>query len=448
MFAVFQEPAKAPAMRTSIRIRCHGPRSATSNGAAVGSIRKLLRLTIAVLPVAGLCGCSVLPAGSPTARQFEGAAVAETDPGFLLIDLDLAVARTISSDRRPGLSSLGADVYRPTLVLKPGDVIATTVYEVTPIPLFGGSAALQGDSSKGLPVGGHTATLPSQVVEQDGTVPVPFGGIVKVAGLTPTQAGRVIAKSLEGKATNPQVVVSLESSTINTATVNGDVSKPGLVSLTVRGERVLDVIAQAGGSKDPTFDTEVQMVRGGHLARINMQQLVSDPMQNIRVMPGDSIIALHNPRSFEVLGSALKVAQFNFDVERVTLAEAVARSGGLNDSLADVGQLYLLRFEPVSVVRHLLRPDDARLRHLAPERTTVPVAYRLDLSGASGYFISQSVELRDKDIILVTNAESVSFSKLVQIMRGVAGIYYDFRGPVTATTGTRTTTTIEGGGAD
>ena len=113
-----------------------------------------------------------------------------------------------------------------------------------------------------------------------------------------------------------------------------------------------------------------------------------------------------------------------------------------------MGQLYLLRFEPVSLVKRLLRPDDARLRHLDPGRTTVPIAYRLDLSGASGYFISQSVQLRDKDIILVTNAESVSFSKLVQIMRGVAGIYYDFRGPVTATTGTRTTTTIEGGGAD
>ncbi len=402
---------------------------------------------MAMVPVAALCGCSVLPAGSPTARQFEGAAVADTDPGFLLVDLDLAVAKTISTDRRPGLASLGADAYRPTLVLKPGDVIATTVYEVTPIPLFGGSAALQGETSKGLPVGGHTATLPSQVVEQDGTIPVPFGGTVKVAGLTPTQAGRVIAKSLDGKATNPQVVVSLESSTINTATVNGDVNKPGLVSLTVRGERVLDVIAQAGGSKDPTFDTEVQLVRGDHLARINMQQMVSDPRQNIRVMPGDSIVALHKPRSFEVLGSALKVAQFNFEVERVTLAEGVARSGGLNDSLADVGQLYLLRFEPVSIIRRLLRPDDARLKQLDPGRITVPVAYRLDLRNAAGYFISQSVELRDKDIVLVTNAESVSFSKLVQIMRGVAGIYYDFRGPVTATTGNRTTT-IQGGSAD
>ncbi len=61
------------------------------------------------------------------------------------------------------------------------------------------------------------------------------------------------------------------------------------------------------------------------------------------------------------------------------------------------------------------------MRRLDLGRTTVPVAYRLDLSGASGYFVSQSVQLRDKDIILVTNAESVSFSKLVQIMRGWPG---------------------------
>ena len=402
-----------------------------------------LKLAVAVLSVAGLCGCSLLPAGSPTARQFEGAAIPDADPGFVLVDLDLAVAKAISSYRRPGLSSLGADVYHPTLVLKPGDVVAVTVYEVTPIPLFGATTVLQGNTSKSEPVGGHAATLPSQVVEQDGTIPVPFGGIVKVAGLTPAQAGKVIATSLAGQATNPQVVVSLQSSTINTASVNGDVSKPGLVPLTVRGERVLDVIAQAGGPKDPTFDTELQMIRGGHVARINMQQLISDPTQNIHVKPGDNLVAVHNPRSFEVLGSALKVAQFNFDVERVTLAEAVARSGGLNDTLADVGQLYLLRFEPAAMVRQLLRPDDVQLKRLGARQADVAVAYHLNLRGASGYFVSQSVQMRDKDIVLVANAESVSFSKLVQIMRGVAGIYYDFRGPLTSATRTTTLDTGE-----
>jgi polysaccharide export outer membrane protein len=409
----------------------------------------LLKLAVTVLALTGLCGCALLPAGSPTAREFENSAVPDRDPGFVLVDLDLVVAKAVSSYRRPGLSSLGADTYRPTLVLKVGDVIATTIYEVTPIPLFGGTSELQNTAAKAQPVGGHISTLPTEVVEQNGSVPVPFGGTVKVVGLTPAEAGKAIAKALEGKATNPQAIVSLVSSTINTASVNGDVNKPDLVPLTVRGERVLDVIAQAGGPKSSTFDEEVQMVRGGRVARINMQRLVNDAAENIRVRPGDSIVVVRNPRTFEVLGSALKVAQYDFNVEQVTLAEAVARSGGLNDSIADVGQLYLLRFEPVSMMRRILRPDDAQLRKLGAGRDTVPVAYHLDLRGASGYFVSQSVQMRDKDLVLITNAESVGFSKLVQIMRGVAGIYYDFRGPVTSSTTTRagrvTTTTSSGG---
>ena len=407
----------------------------------------LLKLAVAVLALTGLCGCALLPAGSPTAREFENGAVPDRDPGFVLVDLDLGVAKAIASYRRPGLASLGPDTYRPTLVLKVGDVIATTIYEVAPIPLFGGSSELQSSAVKGQPVGGHISTLPTQVVEQNGTIPVPFGGSVKLAGLTPAQAGTAIAKALEGKATNPQAVVSLVSSNINIATVNGDVDKPGLVPITVRGERVLDVIAQAGGPKGSTYDEEVQLVRAGRVAKINMQDLVSDAAQNIRVSPGDSLVVVRKPRSFEVLGSALKVAQYDFNVEEVTLAEAVARSGGLNDAIADVGQLYLLRFEPVSLLRRILPSNDAQLRKFESGRGTVPVAYHLDLRGASGYFISQSVQMRDKDLVLITNAESVGFAKLVQIMRGVAGIYYDFRGPVTSTTtqGRVTTTTSSAG---
>ncbi len=399
----------------------------------------------------GLAGCAAIPSGAPTAIEFAGPGATQADPGYVILDLDPRVAKAISADRRPGLSSLGADVYRPTLVLKPGDVIAITVFEVTPIPLFGAGPALSGSTDKSTPAGGHTATLPAQVVEQDGSVPVPFGGTVRVAGLTPAQAGRAVAKSLEGKATSPQVVVSLLSSTINTASVNGDVGKPGLVPITVRGERVLDVVAQAGGPKDATFDTDVQLVRGGRVARANLQRLVDEPRENIRVEPGDTLNVVHNPRSFAVLGAALKVSQYNFNVERVTLAEGVARAGGGNDAVADVGEIYLMRFEPAALVRSLLPPGDPRLRTLPAGAGAVPVAYHLDLRGASGYFVSQSVQLHDKDAVLIANAATVELSKVVQIMRGIAGIYYDFRGPVTSTTATArrvVTTTSDAGASD
>ena len=408
------------------------------------------------LGAAALQGCAALPSGAPTATEFAGPDLLKETPGYVSLDLDLAMARAISAYRRPGLASLGADVYRPSLVLKPGDVIATTVYEVTPIPLFGPAPALNTNTDKNAPVGGHTATLPPQVVEQDGRISVPFGGTVHVAGLTPTQAGRAIAHALEGKATNPQALVTLVSSTINTASVNGDVGRPGLVPITVRGERVLDVIAQAGGPKDPPFDTDVQLVRGGRVARAKMQRLVTDPRENIRVEPGDNVVLIHNPRSFSVLGAALKVSQYNFNVERVTLAEALARAGGGNDAIADVGQIYLMRFEAPALLRGLLPAGDARLKGLDPKvldpkAALVPVVYHLDLRAAAGYFVSQAVEMRDRDTVLIANAQTVELSKAVQIMRGIAGIYYDFRGPVTSTTTTArrvVTTTSDAGSAD
>ena len=59
--------------------------------------------------------------------------------------------------------------------------------------------------------------------------------------------------------------------------------------------------------------------------------------------------------------------------------------------------------------------------------------------------------MRDKDTVLITNADAVELSKAVQIMRGIAGIYYDFRGPVTTTTTTARrviTSTSDGGGGE
>ena len=403
------------------------------------------------LGAVSLSACSVLPSGAPTAVEFIAPGALTGDPGYVLLDLDPAIAKAISSFHRAGLSSLGADVYKPSLVLKPGDVIAVTVFEVAPIPLFGAAPALNASTDKSTPIGGHTATLPAQVVEQDGTVPVPFGGTVKVAGLTPAQAGRAIGKALDGKATNPQVLVSLLSSTINTASVNGDVGKPGLVPITVRGERVLDVIAEAGGPKDPPFDTDVQLVRRGRVARAKMTRLIDDPHENIRMEPGDNLVLIHNPRSFSVLGAALKVSQYDFNVERVTLAEGVARAGGGNDAVANVGQIFLMRFEPKALVKALLPAGDPQVKALDGKPDPVPVIYHLDLRAASGYFISQQVQLRDKDTVLITNADAVELAKAVQIMRGIAGIYYDFRGPVTTTSAagrTTVTTTSEGGGGD
>lgn len=406
-------------------------------------LRVVCTLAMAWLPVA----CSHFPSGAPTSRDFgagqpraAGRVTAAARPALLLVDLDASTLPPVAAEPRAGLAAAFAPSgRRPSLALRPGELVSVSIFESGAVPLFGQSGIAAANPLAGaLTEGGHATTLPPQGIEPDGGIAIPFAGKVRVGGLTPLQAGERIVAALAGRATNPQVVVALAGPSLNTATVGGDVAHPGLVTLTLRGERVLDAVAAAGGSSHEPSECTVQLTRHGRMATAGLQQLVDDPSEDLPLEPGDSLFVLYEPRSFVVLGAALKVAQYDFSTRQVTLAEAVARAGGPSDSLADVGNLYLLRTEPAETVAALLQaastaPGAQAPRMAAtPAGTTMaavavaaPVAYHLDLRHGAGYFLAQSIQMRDKDVVLMTNADSVQLQKIFAVVRNVTGVYFD-----------------------
>jgi polysaccharide export outer membrane protein len=381
----------------------------------------------ALVACASLTGCGDLPSGAPTAAEFEHP---ETAPGtldYVLLDLDRATVQKLATSRLPGFAeSFGRSAYRPSLVFRPGDVIAITIFDLSPISLFGANPQASSGDPSIPPIHGESATLPAQTVDLDGRITVPFGGRITVAGLSPLQVGSLVEGVLKGKSGNAQAVVSLVSSVVNSVTVGGDVGRPGEIPLTVRGERVLDVIASAGGARFESYDCDVQLVRNGRGTKVNLQRIVNEPQENVLVEPGDTVFISHNPRSFSVLGSAMKVSQYDFNADKVTLAEAMARSGGPNDSLADSGDIYLLRSETKSMINSILPPGDPR-RPPGSDEQVLPVAFHLDLRRATGYLLAQALPIRDKDIILLTNADTVELQKLLGLVRGFSGIFSDFK---------------------
>lgn len=46
---------------------------------------------------------------------------------------------------------------------------------------------------------------------------------------------------------------------------------------------------------------------------------------------------------------------------------------------------------------------------------------------ADSYFLSQAIQMRDKDVVLVTNATATQLNKLLVLMRGVTGVASDLR---------------------
>jgi polysaccharide export outer membrane protein len=251
---------------------------------------------------------------------------------------------------------------------------------------------------------------------------MPFVGRIKISGETPEQVAIKIQNLLAGKAVQPQVIVTPVSAASSTATVGGDVSQPRQVPLTLRGERLLDVIALAGGSKYPAYETYVHVIRNGRVGLSLLQSAVAHPEQNIRIRPGDQVFLTHNPRTFAVLGATLKVSQYTFDTEKVTVAEALARAGGPIDAVGSPSGVYLFRFEPQFIAKDLISSDQP-----PPSEGTkfVPILYKFDFRDARGYFLAQTVYIRDKDVILVANSELTQLQKALAVVRGFTGIAYD-----------------------
>ena len=377
------------------------------------------------MPLLVACG---LPAAAPTSLELINS-TNNGDFSYSTVQVDGRVASILNRFHPTFGAAFRSGRYFATNALHSGDLVAITVYESGGQSLFPPPAVVPGAAATTSPVGAvatGASNIPPQVIEADGTIFVPFVGRVKIAGLTPGRAGSLIQKDLQGKAVSPQVLVSLVNNIGNAATVSGEVNSARAVPLSSRGERLLDVIAAAGGAKYPAYETYVQLVRKRQVGNVLLQTIVNNPAENIVVRPKDQIYLTHNPRTFAVLGATQKVALYPFTSEKVTLAEAIAQAGGPIDTIGDPRGVYLFRFEPWFIARDVLNPAYIASFSNSPPKF-VPILYHIDMRNAEGYFLSQAIQMRDKDVVLITNAEATQLQKLLQVIRGFTGIAYDLK---------------------
>lgn len=386
----------------------------------------LLPHALLIALAATLAGCG-LPASAPTSVELTKSN-GDNDFDYTLVKIDAHVVSLLNHFRPTFGASFRNARYAATNALHGGDAIAITVYETGGQSLFPPPAVVPGAAAS-TPLGAvatGASNIPPQVIEADGTIFMPFVGRVKVAGLTPGQAGTLIEQDLQGKAVSPQVLVSLVNNIGNAATVSGEVNAARSVPLSSRGERLLDVIAAAGGAKYPAYETYVQVVRNGQVGNVLLQNIVDDPADNIIVRPRDQIYLTRNPRTFAVLGATQKVALYPFAYQKVSLADALAQAGGPIDNIGNPSGIYLFRFEPWSIAKDLVEAQyRATVESNPPE--FVPILYQIDMRDAQGYFLSQAVQMRDKDVVLIADAEAVQLQKMLAIIRGFTGIAYDLK---------------------
>src|SRR5262249_14233283 len=162
--------------------------------------------------------------------------------------------------------------------------------------------------------------IPEQVVTEDGTIEMPYVGRVKVAGRTQEEVEGLIVRSLKGKSVEPQAVVQVAKNVTNTATVIGDVTQGGVISLSPKGSRILEVIALAGGLRAPAYETFISLSRQGLMATVPFTRISTDPTENVFAHPGDVITVFRKPQTFTAFGATGRNAEIPFDAYELNLA--------------------------------------------------------------------------------------------------------------------------------
>jgi polysaccharide export outer membrane protein len=376
----------------------------SSRGRTIGALSSAAVFWSALV----MAGCTALPAQGPKATDVvnpKSSMPSQRHEGYMVVDLDARVGRILKAQPDNSLQArFGDNRGGGRNVIGIGDTVSVTIWESASGGLF--SAPVVDNASPG----SHSATIPDQVVDVDASVTVPYAGRIKVGGLTTAQVEQHIVKALSGMAIQPQALVTVTKNISRTVTVSGDGIAGARVPMTPRGDRILDVLAVAGGAKSPAYETFIMLSRGGRSVTVPMQLLIDNPSENILVRPDDTITLVHSPQSFTAFGATVQNAVVPFDAKGITLAEAVAKAGGLLDSRADPAGVFLLRQEPVEVARTL-----SPTFPLPPGATTVNVVYRINLREPNTYFLAQNFRVKNKDLIYVAAAPADEWQKFLAI---------------------------------
>jgi polysaccharide export outer membrane protein len=400
------------------------PRTKThESGPAVGICRVLLGF-LALMLMAALGGCGWMSASGPDVRDILSGQRDPTSLNYAIVKVTPKVIE-VQSRYLPRLIAFEKNSRPRDITFGDGDIVSVTIFEAASgglfIPTEGGVRP------------GNFVSIPNQAVDIHGNISIPYAGSIRARGRTQVEVQDAIVAALKNRAIEPQVVVSMVEQKTSMITILGE-GRSSRIPATSTPERMLDVVARAGISAVAVggaalgaagSGTWVLLERNGRRAVAPFGALVYEPANNIYVHPNDTIYLYFEPQTFLAFGALGAQQQIPFGTWRLSLAEAISRAGGLLDVQADPASVFLYRGEARDVAERMgidCRPY---------EGPVIPVIYTINLRDPAGYFLASSFEMRNKDILYVSNSFSVESTKFMNYLNT---IQFTIQNPITTVT--------------
>ncbi|WP_404461730.1 polysaccharide export protein [Providencia rettgeri] len=359
---------------------------------------KLKRLSITVLMLTVLTGCTVTPGAY---MSTSGKNVVDTGDRDItkLVDIypispklldDMYTAPTIAKPNAQLEKQLTNYEYR----VGAGDVLTITVWDHPELTIPAGSYRSAQDSGNW--------------VHSDGTIYYPYIGKVKVIGKTVTEIRTLISNRLATYIESPQVDVSIAAFRSQKMYVSGEVAKPGTLPITNVPLTILEAFNNAGGLTEKADWDNVVLTRNGKEIKVSLQDLVQygDLTQNYLMLPGDVLYVPRNDsQKVFVMGEVGQPTTLTIDRAGMSITEALSKASGLNQTTANATGVFVIR--PIKN-----QPaEDKELEALLPKK--MAAVYQLDLSDATSLVMGTEFKLQPYDLVYVTAAPVVRWNRLI-----------------------------------
>ncbi|MEQ5401719.1 polysaccharide export protein [Providencia rettgeri] len=356
------------------------------------------RLSVAVLMLTALTGCTVTPGAYVSTS---GKNVVDTGDRDItkLVDIypispklldDMYTAPTIAKPNVQLEKQLTHYEYR----VGAGDVLTITVWDHPELTIPAGSYRSAQDSGNW--------------VHSDGTIYYPYIGKVKVIGKTVTEIRTLISNRLATYIESPQVDVSIAAFRSQKMYVSGEVAKPGTLPITNVPLTILEAFNNAGGLTEKADWDNVVLTRNGKEIKVSLQDLVQygDLTQNYLMLPGDVLYVPRNDsQKVFVMGEVGQPTTLTIDRAGMSITEALSKASGIDQTTANATGVFVIR--PIKN-----QPaEDKELDALLPKK--MAAVYQLDLSDATSLVMGTEFKLQPYDLVYVTAAPVVRWNRLI-----------------------------------
>ncbi len=232
------------------------------------------------------------------------------------------------------------------------------------------------------------------LVTEEGTIFYPHVGTVHVAGKTVSEIRSILTGRIADKIVNPQLDVKVVTYRSQKAHIVGEVAKPGPQPITDQPLSIIQAINLSGDVTRNADMTNVTLSRNGETFNIDVLAMYKDgDMSNNILLQDDDILYIPDisQQKVFVLGEVTRPASLLMNKGRMSLSEAIADAGGVNNVTATPDKIFVIRRES--------------------GQTNV---YHLDGGSPDALILGDQFELRSRDIVYVETAGITRWNRVIE----------------------------------